>query len=633
MNLIFVIIFLPVLLFSHPLDNLTSGEITQFHRLVSESKKFSPEARYSILSIDEPSKTDYREGKARRVLFGSLYEPKENMLYHVRIDPDKNKILKIEKVPGVQPPISNEDFERLSRIVKADSRWQDAVRKRGFQDFTELYIDGWAPGTIRESEKQGNYRLMRGLTYYRGKGINIYARPVEGILVTVDLITEKVISFRDVENTPVPRKLNELSGKKSAPSVSNPVSSIQKGGSNIMMDGQKIQWFNWEFRWNFDPVHALQIYDASFIDNGKKRSVLYKLSLSEMVVPYGDTNENWAFRNAFDVGEYGLGASSHSLRKGIEVPPHAQLFDIVYSDESGKPNRIQNAVAVYERSQGILWTHLNQDIKVGHKDTLKSQELVMTFLTAVGNYDYGLSYIFHMDGTIEVQVLLTGILLAKGSPLVGVPCENECNPIVEKFILAPPHQHFFNFRIDLDVDSYTRNTPVEINTQPILDKSINPEMNGFEKVNIFINSENEGMRNMDLSKSRMWKIQSTNNKNSMKHPTGYMLMPGENSIPYLQEGSPVLDRAKFIKHHVWFTKYKDTEQCAAGNYPNQSEGGKGLPEFVSDNESLEDTDIVMWYTMGITHHPRPEEWPIMSAHKAGFKLVPVHFFNRNPTAP
>lgn len=112
-----------------------------------------------------------------------------------------------------------------------------------------------------------------------------------------------------------------------------------------------------------------------------------------------------------------------------------------------------------------------------------------------------------------------------------------------------------------------------------------------------------------------------------------MLIPGENSVPYLQEGSPTLRRAQFIKHHVWFTKYKDNEQKAAGMYPNQSMGDKGLPEYISDNENLEDEDIVMWYTFGVTHHPRPEEWPIMSVHKTGFKLIPVHFFNRNPTAP
>jgi primary-amine oxidase len=32
----------------------------------------------------------------------------------------------------------------------------------------------------------------------------------------------------------------------------------------------------------------------------------------------------------------------------------------------------------------------------------------------------------------------------------------------------------------------------------------------------------------------------------------------------------------------------------------------------------------------MTHITRPEEFPIMSVAKAGFRLVPVGFFSRNP---
>lgn len=619
--------------YPNPLNNLTKEEIQLFRKLVSNSGKFSKEVRYSIVSIEEPPKSQILEGTAERILFGSLQEPKMNKVFHVRVNPKKKEILNVQEVPGVQPPISNEDFERLSKIVKSNSGWQEAVKRRGFSNFNELYVDGWAPGLLTADEKNSNLRLMRGVTYFHGNGLNAYARPLEGLVVTVDLLSEKVVSISDTENPPVPVKRNEIYRGKEIILPQNPVVSTQIGGDNIKIEGQKVKWFQWEFQFNYDPIHALQLFHVSFQDKGKLRPVLYKLSLSEMVVPYGDTAKNWSFRSAFDVGEYGLGVASHSLRRGIEVPSHARLFDFVYANESGKPETIPGALGIYERSQGILWTHLNMDTKPGHRDTMKNQELVITFISVVGNYDYGLSYIFHQDGTIEVQAQLTGILLAKGSTLTKAPCDSECNPLVERNILAPPHQHFFNFRIDLDVDTYNRNTPVEVNTEPIIDKNLNPYLNGFEKVHYFINSEKEGMRNLDLTKSRMWKIQSNADKNSLKHPTGYMLIPGENSVTYLQEDSQTLRRAQFLKHHVWFTKYKDNEQKAAGMYPNQSPGDKGLPEYISDDENLEDTDIVMWYTLGVTHHPRPEEWPIMSIHKTGFKLVPVHFFNRNPTAP
>jgi primary-amine oxidase len=39
---------------------------------------------------------------------------------------------------------------------------------------------------------------------------------------------------------------------------------------------------------------------------------------------------------------------------------------------------------------------------------------------------------------------------------------------------------------------------------------------------------------------------------------------------------------------------------------------------------------VLWYSLGVTHIPRPEDWPVMPVHKAGFKLMPNGFFARNP---
>jgi primary-amine oxidase len=69
---------------------------------------------------------------------------------------------------------------------------------------------------------------------------------------------------------------------------------------------------------------------------------------------------------------------------------------------------------------------------------------------------------------------------------------------------------------------------------------------------------------------------------------------------------------------------------AAGDYPNQSQGGDGLPRWVTNDESLVNQDLVLWYTFGITHIPRPEEWPVMGVTHVGFRMIPAGFFPRNP---
>jgi primary-amine oxidase len=143
-------------------------------------------------------------------------------------------------------------------------------------------------------------------------------------------------------------------------------------------------------------------------------------------------------------------------------------------------------------------------------------------------------------------------------------------------------------------------------------------------------SETEAMRDMDMKQNRKWKIVNANKKNALGGNIGYALVPGANSVIYASEKSSVYQRAGFTHHHFWVTPYKPGEMYASGDYPNQSKPGQGLPEWVSDNESLVGKDLVVWYTMGVTHIPRPEEWPVMPVHQAGFKLIPTGFFTKNP---
>ena len=135
---------------------------------------------------------------------------------------------------------------------------------------------------------------------------------------------------------------------------------------------------------------------------------------------------------------------------------------------------------------------------------------------------------------------------------------------------------------------------------------------------------------MNLASSRRWLVESSTATNALGHPTGYLLMPGENSLPFALPDSWVRKRAGFLDAHVWVTPYSDAERYAAGDYPNQSKGGDGLPNWTSANRPVDGRDVVLWYVMGITHNPRPEDWPVMPVYEAGFKLMPVGFFSSNP---
>jgi primary-amine oxidase len=85
-----------------------------------------------------------------------------------------------------------------------------------------------------------------------------------------------------------------------------------------------------------------------------------------------------------------------------------------------------------------------------------------------------------------------------------------------------------------------------------------------------------------------------------------------------------------MTRHLWVTRYDPRENYAAGDYPNQHPGGAGLPAYVSQDRSLVDEDVVVWYTFGAHHAVRPEDWPVMPVTTIGFSLRPLGFFDRNP---
>jgi primary-amine oxidase len=69
---------------------------------------------------------------------------------------------------------------------------------------------------------------------------------------------------------------------------------------------------------------------------------------------------------------------------------------------------------------------------------------------------------------------------------------------------------------------------------------------------------------------------------------------------------------------------------AGGNYPNQSRGDDGLRKYTDQDRSIVDQDIVLWYTLGMTHIPRQEDYPVMPVVCTGFSLRPNGFFDSNP---
>ena len=176
----------------------------------------------------------------------------------------------------------------------------------------------------------------------------------------------------------------------------------------------------------------------------------------------------------------------------------------------------------------------------------------------------------------------------------------------------------------------TDNRVTEMKVAALPKSEANPQGNAFKMEEIPLNSESKAVRDMNMAESRSWMIENASKKNAVGSAIAYMLMPGSNSIFYPLKESNVSRRGQFATHHFWATQYKPNELYAGGDYPNQGLTDQGLPQWVADDESLDGKDLVVWYTMGITHIPRPEEWPIMTVHRASFKIMSRGFFDQNP---
>jgi primary-amine oxidase len=316
---------------------------------------------------------------------------------------------------------------------------------------------------------------------------------------------------------------------------------------------------------------------------------------------------------------------ANSLKLGCDCLGVIHYFDAVLATEQGDPYTIEHAICMHEEDFGILWKH--HDLHGGTDETRRSRRLVVSFIATVGNYEYGFYWYFYLDGNIQLEVKLTGIV----SPMAIMPGEQpEFANVIAPGIAAPHHQHLFSARLDLDVDGPS-NSVYEVEAEVVPPGPDNPWGNAFRPRVTALTHELAAQRETNAATSRTWRVVNPSSRNALGQPVGYKLAPTTSTPTMLASPeSSVGRRAGFARHNLWVTPYARDERRAAGEFPNQHEGGDGLPRWTAADRSLEDTDVVLWYTFGVTHFVRPEDWPVMPVEYTGFVLMPVGFFDRNP---
>jgi primary-amine oxidase len=596
----------------HPLDALSAAEITRAVSVLRGSGHTTPEARFGTITVEPRAKAG-NEPRSARVL-GFDWTRNEGFVAVVDLDAGR---LASWTVVDSEPPMRLLTIRRAEEAAHADQRWVAAMRARHI-DTARVSVLVGLPERAK-LPRRGTDRVVPAFVWLRDGDPE--TPTVRGVAMEVNLTRGRLESFTDGEAKPgaAPESRRALENPR-APLA--PLRIQQSAGSAVKITGNEISWDRWRLRVGVDPRRGLEIHDVGFSDAGRWRSVLYSGSISEIVAPYGDASfGTWYPR---DEGDYGMGIYSCSSAIELnDVPANAQFLPSTMHDALGRPIVVPRAIAVYERDGGLLWRHANS--------ARRARQLVVSGHSTIDNYDYQFNWVFSQDGAIDGDVVLSGIMnvnnTSRTADTAHAGPHTSFGHLVAANVNAPNHQHFFSYRLDLDVDG-PGNTVFAVDTRaPATD---NPKGELFGMTERPLASERDAISDVSFATARTWRVANTHATNSLGQFTAYTLVPGAATPMFATAESAPARTAGFALHQLWVTPFSPNEVYAGGEFQNLGRDGEGLPKFTSANRALTDTDVVLWYTLGITHLPRPEDWPYMPAHRGGFRLVPTSFFARNP---
>ena len=618
----------------HPLDRLAVEETQQAVEIVRNDERFGGRMRFASADLHLPPKADvlaHQAGMAvARAADMVVLDPADGSTHEIVASLTNGAVASWRRVEGVQPSIIVNEFSESEEAMRNDPDFQAAMAKRGITDMSLVTIDPWTAGNYGDPYENNN-RIVRGLVFVHGTpGDNQYARPIDGLMVIFDLNANKILRIDDERVLPVPEESAESAewSRHHMPTDRErtdikPLDITQPEGPSFQVDGDHVSWQKWDLRVGWSTREGLVINTVTYTEGDRVRPVLYRASLAEMTVPYGDPSSTQARKNAFDAGEYGMGLLANSLSLGCDCLGDIHYLDAHFCDAEGAVIEIPQAICIHEEDFGISWKH--SDFRTQQTEARRLRRLVVSFICTVGNYEYGVYWYFYQDGRIENEIKLTGIL-STGALDTGE--ETAYGTKLGDHLYGPNHQHFFCTRLDMTVDGLA-NSVVEIDTVQAPPEE-NPYGNAFRGQTTVLATEQQAKRRIDPLAARYWKVVSNDATNKMGTPTGYKLIAGENCMPFATEESSIKARAGYMWNHLWVTPYAEDERWPAGTYPNQSAGGEGLPAWTAADRSVENTDVVVWYTMGHNHLPSLEDWPVMPVACIGFTLKPSGFFDYSP---
>ncbi|WP_198665188.1 tyramine oxidase [Tropicimonas sp. IMCC34011] len=631
---------------AHPLDGLSGEEYGRIGEILRDAEIATDETLYPLIELIEPEKSavlDWEEGDdlARRAMV-HMSAPDGDGFVEATVNLTTGEVENTEPVTG-QPMILFQEFVSAMEGALSHPDMVTGLESRGLTP-EDVFCLPLTAGNFFTGEEDGN-RLMKVPCYLNPEGSNFYAKPVEGLFAVVDLNTGEAIRVVDEGNVPIPEDPwgyteEEIAERMELRPAGNPAKLSQEGGPNFTMDGSQVEWDMWRFRHRIDKRPGPVLSQIEVRDGDEWRSVLYQAHLSEVFVPYMDPTSGMYWRTYMDSGEYGFGLFLTPLTPGVDCPEYATYMPALIADDMGNPLEIPDAICIFERNIGDpAWRHYEVFAQTPDHpvpaEGRPATELVYRTASEVGNYDYLIDYRFEQNGQMRIMIGATGLDAVKGVATEHLDDETaaedtEWGTLIAPNLVASNHDHYFNFRLDFDIDQPV-NEFATLDIVPAEISADSPRRSMWEVQKSVPASEMEARYRISAMNKRYFTIYNTDREGPLGHIPSYMIHHGSIAYgPYDFENDPPMKRNAYIEYSVWNTVYDPEQRYAGGKFALQSDGSDTLAEWVKEDKPLAGEDVVTWFTAGFHHIPRLEDWPVMSTEWKQVHIIPNNFFSLNP---
>ncbi|KAH0627728.1 hypothetical protein JD844_003869 [Phrynosoma platyrhinos] len=418
----------------------------------------------------------------------------------------------------------------------------------------------------------------------------------------------------------------------SGPPTDQPGAKVcEPSGPRYALYGNHLAYSGWSLAFRLRSSTGLQLFDVRF--NGGR--VAYEVSVQEAIAFYGGSSPAAMQTKYIDVG-WGMGSLSHELAPGIDCPEVATFVDAYHYYDADGPVRYPRALCLFELPTGVpLRRHFDNDFQGGSNfyGGLEGHALVLRSSSTVYNYDYIWDFLLYPNGVMEARVHATGYVHAS----FYTPEGDRYGSRIQAHLLGNLHTHLVHFKVDLDVagpgnsfetmDLAFENIslpwePSQRLVQPYLDRQPRSR-------------ERQAAFPFGKPLPRYLMFLNPTQKNRWGHQRSYRLQPNSHASRVLPRGWKEENGVSWSRYHLAVTRHHENEDTSSSLYVQNDpwQPTVSFENFLRNDESIENEDLVAWLTVGFLHIPHAEDVPNTATpgNMVGFYLRPFNFFDEDPS--